>query len=202
MLMLLSAVCRLVVYKIKDVSTVERDTKRKVEACGGLGYIDMKIAMYGIPASGTLRMWLPYEKGPSHDDHEHVMDNSDTNANHWFDNLVICEANEKRGAEACQLHRDLDIQVGGVTVTNIEPINGAAEYLKRTTCVAVTIPRDAPVTPLDQVKATNGTPLSPEQAKEKYGDSSVGLLVDIRAKSKVSRKNGACCLSHIVWEQH
>ena len=26
----------------------ERDTKNKVDKCGGLGYIDMKVALYGI----------------------------------------------------------------------------------------------------------------------------------------------------------
>ena len=184
---------------VLDVSKVERDTKRKVEACGGLGYIDMKIAMYGIPGSGTLRLWLPYEKGPYHD-HDH--DSSDTVASHWFDNLVICEANEKRGAEACQLDHDLEILIGGVKVTNIEPIHGAAEYLKRTTCVVVSIPPEAPVTQLDHVKTTTGAPLTPEEKSAKFGDSVVGLLVDITVKPNVSRKSGACCLSHIVWEQH
>lgn len=44
---------------VLDVSKVERDTKRKVDRCGGLGYIDMKVALYGIPESGTLQLWLP-----------------------------------------------------------------------------------------------------------------------------------------------
>jgi hypothetical protein len=29
---------------VLEVSKVKQDTKRKVDACGGLGYLDMKIA--------------------------------------------------------------------------------------------------------------------------------------------------------------
>ena len=44
-----------------DVGKVERDTKRKVEKSGGMGYIDMKLALYAIPDSGPIRFWIPYE---------------------------------------------------------------------------------------------------------------------------------------------
>jgi hypothetical protein len=186
---------------ILDVSKVERDTKRKVEQCGGLGYIDMKIALYGIPDSGKLRLWLPFE-GPSHDDHDH--DHDDNQAKHWFDDLIVCEANEKRDAHACKLDQDLDIVVGGIAVPSIHPIKGAGEYLKRTTCVNVGVPEDATITKLIDVRTTDGRPLS-EEDKKKLGDekdTAVGLVVDISAKSSVTRANGACCISHIVWEQH
>lgn len=187
---------------VLDVSKVERDTKRKVENCGGLGYIDMKIALYGIPESGKLRLWLPFE-GPSHDDHDHD-DRNDIQAKHWFDDLIICEANEKRDDNACKLDRDLDIVVGGIPVEAIHPIKGAGEYLKRTTCVNVGVPKDATMTKLGNVRATDGRPLSIED-KSKFGsgkDDAIGLVVDITAKSSVTRAKGACCLSHIVWEQH
>jgi len=166
-----------------------------------LGYIDMKIALYGIPDSGKLRLWLPFE-GPSHDHHEHGQ-SADRNAKHWFDDLIICEANEKRDAEACKLDQDMDIVVGGVPIPSIHPVKGAGEYLKRTTCVNVGVPKDAVVTTLGNVRTTEGRPLSAED-KKKFGgdDGSLGLVVDIAAKSKVTRSHGACCLSHIVWEQH
>jgi hypothetical protein len=184
---------------VLDVSKVERDTKRKVEKCGGLGYVDMKIAMYGVPESGVLRLWLPYE---AHDEKSgNGADGSD--ASEWFDDLVICEANEKRADNACQLDHDMDITVGGVKATGISPINGAAAYLKRKTCVNVGVPQGALVTTLGNVRSTDGRPLSTED-KKKFGvdDATVGLVVDFQARPNVKRENGACCLSHIVWEQH
>lgn len=186
---------------VLDVSNVERDTKRKVESCGGLGYIDMKIALYGVPASGKLRLWLPFE-GPSHGHHDHDMAD-DFDAKHWFDDLLVCEANEKRGAEACKLDQDMDVAVGGVTVDTIRPVHGAGEYLKRTTCVNIGVPDGAKVTRFGDVRTTQDRPLSNED-KKSFGvnDDVWGLVVDITAKPKVTRTKGACCLSHIVWEQH
>ena len=188
---------------VLDVSKVERDTKRKVERCGGLGYIDMKIALYGVPDSGTLRLWLPFE-GPSHDNHRHEHDDSEDNeAKHWFDDFIICEANEKRDEGACKLDQDLEITVGGVGVSRITQINGAGEYLRRRTCVNVGVPSDAKTTVLKNVVSTDGQPLSSND-KRRFGvdDNTVGLLVDIRAKPRVTRSKGACCVSHIIWEQH
>ena len=187
---------------VLDVSKVERDTKRKVERCGGLGYIDMKIALYGIPDSGTLRLWLPFEKGASsHEDHDH---DSATDAKHWFDDLIICEANEKRSDQACKLDQDMELVVGGVPISSaIHPVQGAAEYLKRKTCVNVGVPENAQITRFGDVKTTDGSELT-SQEKEKFGadDNAIGLVVDITPKSKVTRSDGACCLSHIVWEMH
>eukprot|EP00980_Cylindrotheca_fusiformis_P007456 scaffold1537_cov108-Cylindrotheca_fusiformis.AAC.15 len=181
---------------VLDVSKTERDTKRKVEQCGGLGYIDMKIAMYGIPESGKLRLWLPYEG-------KKVAPSESTEANFWYDDIVICEANEKRSDKACKLDRDLEIVVGGVLVTNILPVKGAAEYLKRQTCVNVPIPENAEVNSLGGVRYTDGRPLSAEE-KLKFGrdDKEIGLVVDFTARPTVTREDGACCLSHIIWEQH
>jgi hypothetical protein len=186
---------------VLDVSKVERNTKRKVERCGGLGYIDMKIALYGVPDSGKLRLWLPFE-GPSHDNHDH--DDNDIQAKHWFDDLIMCEANEKRDKTACKLDQDLDITVGGIPLKSIHPIKGAGEYLQRITCVNLGVPEDATITKLVDVRTTDGRPLSDED-KNKLGggmDVAVGLVVDISAKSSVTRAKGACCISHLVWEQH
>jgi hypothetical protein len=181
---------------VLDVSKVERDTKRKVERCGGLGYIDMKIAMYGIPESGKLRLWLPYEGKKI------VKEEDSLEATDWFDDIVICEANEKRSDKACKLDRDLEIMVGGESVTNIRPIKGAAEYLKRQTCVNVAIPDASKTTNLGGVKSTDGRPLSLAE-KNKFGgkDMAIGLVIDLIVKSSVTRSDGACCLSHIIWEQ-
>lgn len=186
---------------VLDVSKVERDTKRKVESCGGLGYVDMKIALYGIPESGKLRLWLPFD-GPSHVKHEHDV-SDDVTAKHWFDDLLICEANEKRDKAACKLDHDMDVVVGGVTISRIRPVQGAGEYLKRATCVNIGVPDAATVTRLRDVRTVEGGLLS-DDLKQKFGvdGDAMGLVVDITAKSKVTRADGACCLSHIVWEQH
>ena len=184
---------------VLDVSTVERDTKKKVERCGGLGYIDMKIALYGIPESGPLRLWLPYE-GTIHDN------TVDTAAKAWFDGLILCEANEKRDKKACQLDKDLQISVGGVEVDSISHIDGAGVYLNRKTCVNIEIPSKATVTKLGQVQKVVGEQLSVDDmirlAGSVHNENMVGLVVDIKARPGVSRKDGACCVSHIVWEQH
>lgn len=188
---------------VLDISALERDTKIKVERCGGLGYVDMKIALYGIPESGTLRLWLPME-GPPHDEHVH---DDDTTAKHWFDDMVICEANEKRGNNACRLDQDVEYVVGGVVVQSTKMVVGAAEYLKRKTCVHVGVPDLARVTTLGDVQNVDGTPIDTETLSRLSRESQlksdhVGLVVDIRAKSAITRANGACCISHVVWEQH
>lgn len=190
---------------VLDVSKIERETKEKVEKCGGLGYVDMKIALYGIPQSGPLRLWLPLEKElERHDKHDHV---KETSAQHWFDDLIICEANEKRPDSACQLDSDIEFTVGGAKVSSTTMIAGAGEYLKRKTCVNVGVPPGAKITRLGDLKQFDGesvdgstkTRLSNDGL---YGDDHVGLVVDIKVDSRVTRKAGACCISHVVWEQH
>ena len=179
---------------VLDVSKVERDTKKKVERCGGLGYIDMKIALYGIPASGTLRLWLPYE-GTLNTDRD--------DADAYFDSLIICEANEKRDDKACRLDRDLKLTVGGTSSIGTM-VNGAGVYLNRQTCLHVEIPRSAYVTYLKDLTKANGDPLT-DLERERLSrpvSTAMGLVVDIEAASTVTRAGGACCVSHVVWEQH
>ena len=182
---------------VLDVSKVERDTKKKVEQCGGLGYIDMKVALYGIPESGTLRLWLP--------SNENVFGEE---ARDFFDSLVICEANENREKDACQLNEDMQYIVGGERVApkDVSYIAGAGEYLKRKTCVSVGIPENAKITRLGNVETISGELLSDKDKRRLAGsvetDDEVGLLVDIAAGPRVSRQKGACCVSHIIWEQH
>jgi len=179
---------------VLDVSKIERDTKKKVEKCGGLGYIDMKIALYGTPESGTLRMWLPYEGAKDIGE--------ETSAHHYFDDLILCEANEKRDDFACQLDRDLTITAGGQAVAG-QMMNGAGVYLNRQTCLHVEIPEGAQVTALSDLKTSSGEDLSEEDRLRLSPDEdAIGLVVDLAASSVVTRGHGACCVSHVVWEQH
>jgi hypothetical protein len=164
---------------VVDVGKVERETKRKVERVGGLGYIDMKNAFYGIPQSGTLRLSIPHE-APLHD-HSHD-DNSDVLATHWFDTLVFCEVNEKRGDKECKPERDMTFIVGGVKSDSVVQITNAAAYLKKLICINVGIPSDATVTIKNEV---------------------VHLAIDVYvSNSNVSRENGPCSISHVVWQSH
>ena len=164
---------------VLDVSELERDTKIKVDKCGGLGYIDMKMALYGIGKSGPLDLWLPVDES-GHETHDHVSSDG-TEALHWIESLVVCEANEKRPETACRLTHDLQYTVGGVEITSPVPVlHGAGEYLKRPTCVAVPIPTEARLTQND-----NGA---------------WGLPVRVQPASRITREGGACCLSHLVWE--
>lgn len=193
---------------VMDLSNVERETKIKVEQCGGLGYVDLKTALYGIPESGTLRFWLPVSEisSSAHDDHEHTSD--DTDAQHWFSELILCEANEKRSDHACHLDKDIEYTVGGVKVTAPVMVQGAAEYLRRQTCVHVGIPAGAQITQLANVQRTDGSLITLEDRKRLVASPSsqkknpVGLMVDLNVKSNVNREDGACCISHVVWEEH
>lgn len=182
---------------VLDVSKVERDTKIKVDACGGLGYVDMKIALYGIPESGVLRLWLPVA----------AVSRKSNLASDYLQELVICEANEKRPERACRLDSDLSYTVGGAKVEAPTMIKGAAEYLKRSTCVHVGIPPQAEVTSLDNLVDANNRPISLDVRRRLEGNRpsqsvqlKMGLIVDVQVTGSVNRKDGACCISHVVWQ--
>lgn len=170
-----------------DVGKVERETKRKVKKVGGLGYIDMKNALYGIPESGVLSLSLPHE-GPVHN-HSHDQE-SDMLARHWFDTLVFCEVNEKRGPKECKPENDMTFMVGGVKSESVVQVTNAAAYLKKSICINVEIPADARV----KVKSSGD---------EGHNNVVVELPVDVSITNRmVSRVDGACSISHVVWQSH
>ena len=159
---------------VMDVGKVERETKEKVNKYGGLGYIDMKTALYGIPSSGTLKLWLPYEGSTNTRSSHEALD--------YFQSVVFCEVNEKRGDKECNMISDLEFHVGGASISrqHVKQIKGVASYLKKDICIHVDIPTSAKIT------AKDGTP---------------GLDVDVTViNSEVSRENGACSISHVIWQ--
>lgn len=167
---------------VMDVGKVERETKLKVQTYGGLGYIDMKTALYGIPSSGTLNFWLPYE---GHDDDKGETRPSDVNASasEYFNSVILCEVNEKRGDNECNLVSDLDIRLGGAAVLegDMSQITEVASYLKKNICIRLGIPADARIL--------------------KNGKSDFGLSLEVAVSGAgVSRENGACSISHVIWE--
>mmetsp|Transcript_3249 Transcript_3249/g.8284 ORF Transcript_3249/g.8284 Transcript_3249/m.8284 type:complete len:668 (+) Transcript_3249:218-2221(+) len=165
---------------VMDVGKVERDTKLKVLKYGGLGYIDMKTALYGIPSSGTLKIWLPYESGSGIGS---IKPGDD--ATKYFDAVVLCEVNEKRGNDECKMSTDLTFSLGGVMVSKsgVSQVKGVASYLKKDICILLEIPKEAKISP----KGLGGT------------DS--GLAVEVVVSGTgVTRENGACSISHVIWE--
>ena len=147
----------------------------------------------GIPESGSLVLSIPHE-GPAHT-HEHELD-SDMKASHWFDALVFCEVNEKRGAKECKTEEDLTFVVGGVKSPAVTKITSAASYLKKSICVNVEIPNDAVVKILNHANKENADSVEPMHDK-------VELSVEVSVTGKdVSRNNGACSISHVVWQSH
>jgi hypothetical protein len=166
---------------VMDVGKVERDTKLTVQKYGGLGYIDMKTALYGIPKSGTVKFWLPYE---SDDNKNAKTPDEDASASKYFNAVILCEVNEKRGDKECKMTSDLSIRLGGSLVTDggVSQVEDVASYLKKNICVRVNIPADAKVS-------------------FKSGGTDVGLSLEVAVSGTgVSRENGACSISHVIWE--
>jgi len=187
---------------VSDVGKIERETKRKVEKIGGLGYIDMKLALYGIKESGPLRLWLPHPHGDlihsSDSLHNNVHIGGD--ATHWFETLVFCEVNEKRGDKECKMTSDMSFVIGGVPASSVVHITDAASYLNKHICVNVKIPNNAKITERKDVEpiGDNKGHMEPMEGKDSLN---VGLIVDVTVTSDtVTRKDGACSISHVVWQ--
>jgi len=166
-----------------DVGLLERKTKLKVNAvglgkCGGLGYIDMKMALYGIHSSGKLSLWLPSSKGRA------ATSVDDTYASGHYKSLVICEVNEKREGAPCDMENDMEVTVGGKKATSIRYMSfTGVEYLGRNVCINVRVPEGAKLDSRGSV------------TKE------IGLPVDIVVTNRKLTQKGACSISHVVWEE-
>ena len=162
---------------VMDVGKLERDTKLKVQKYGGLGYIDMKTALYGVPSSGTLKLWLP---------HEATKNNDEKSAAKYFNAVVLCEVNEKRGDAECNMLSDLSFRVGDAVLSreDVSQVKGVASYLKKDICIRLNIPEEANIS-----------------SKSGGGSGDIGLPVEVTVTGKgVTRENGACSISHVIWE--
>lgn len=161
---------------VMDVGKVERETKLKVMKIGGLGYIDMKTALYGIPSSGVLKLWLPYE-GPGKPKNNGV-------ARDYYNAVILCEVNEKRGDKECKMTSDLKFKLGGASVASVSQVKEVASYLSKAICVRLDIPDASKV----YLKSKGGAEKSP------------GMSLEISVTGEVTRDDGACSISHVVWE--
>jgi len=186
---------------VLDVGKVERDTKRKVNKVNdgeGMGYIDMKLALYGTSDSGTLRLWLPYEG-------EHAPnDANNLGADNWFNTIVLCEVNEKRGDKECSMESDVSFTIGGIESSGVTKVDIVASYLNKRICVNVPIPPTAVLTSRTNIKSPDGMEDSVRFPILDQGRSDgLGLLVDVQVRRKsLTRSDGACSISHVIWESH
>ena len=158
-----------------DVGKLERDTKIKVEKCGGLGYIDMKKSLYGLASSGPLKLQLPiYNNG------QIVVSSKNLSVKN-FETLVVCEVNEKRQGKPCQIENDVSFRVGGVPVTVVEKLSfTGVKYLGQEICYSLNIP--------DTAKLSKNS--------EGYDSLEIEAIVN----NKSIDLSGACSISHVIWE--
>jgi hypothetical protein len=65
---------------------------------------------------------------------------------------------------------------------NVLQVKDVASYLKKDICIRVMIPTEATIS-------------------LKHGSSDVGLALEVRVSGNaVTRENGACSISHVIWE--
>jgi hypothetical protein len=171
---------------VLDLSHAEVLAKRKLDRFGGLGFVDVKKAYYGIYASGTLSLFLPYE--PRRGDSTALPKIGD-NAREWIPSIVTCEVNEKREGRVCNSEKDVSYVVGGVNATKIRMIDSAGTlYYGKKLCVYIRVPDSARI--------------SSRKLKPSDGGEQVGLSLNISVSDMhIMKKEMACSVSHVVWEQ-
>ena len=167
---------------VLDLGQGEKTAKRKLDRYGGLGYVDSKKAYYGIKSSGPLEMFLPCI---GRDDilHKMQLPSREVLAHNCFQNVLICEVNDKHTTgKECNLNNDLSFVVGDAKSRNIQSVNATgAFYWGRNICIRIGIP---------------------EEAKLSSRNGSVGLYLTISVEStSVMIRTGPCSISHVVWEQ-
>jgi len=162
---------------VLDVGLLERNTKIKVDKCGGLGYIDMKKSLYGLASSGPLMMKIPWQNAEKSLSGLPIEGDA---ASRWFKSLTICEVNEKRKGNPCKIDRDISFDVGGARVSKIDVLSfTGVKYLGQEICFSIDIPPDAKVT--------------------KHGGEFI-IRFDASVQNTDLNYEGACSISHVIWE--
>jgi hypothetical protein len=185
---------------VYDMSKGEKESKRKLDRFGGLGFVDSKKAYYGIYTSGTLRLLLPATGGRTHANGTVVNAQAGESANDWFRHVVVCQVNEKREVGSCNMEKDLSFRVGGVNGTDARLIDSAGVlYLGQKICVHVSVPAGAMLT-------TRAALMPPTRTKSQQhdheSDVAVGLSVEILVRNHhIMDRDAACSVSHVVWEE-
>jgi len=174
---------------VLDLSDEEKLAKRKLDRFNGLGYVDSKKAYYGIYASGPLRLFLPYEGKSA------AKPKVGDAATDWFRSLVFCEVNEKRVYGSCNAEKHIAYTIGGVNATLTKMIDSAGTlYYGKKLCLYAKVPPEAKIASRIGLEG-NGT-------NSNITGTDVGLSVDVRVKDMhIMKKELACSLSHVIWEQ-
>jgi hypothetical protein len=162
---------------VLDLGEAEKKSKRKLIRYGGLGYVDSKKAYYGTQSSGPLQLFLPNEKMNS------------TDIEKSLKSVIVCEVNESRGTEACDIKEDISFSVGGVS-TQASYVEGVS-YLGRQICVHLEIP--------PSLTAVND-PRKGVESSSPSSQNNMGFILELSVTNKHITKEEACSISHIVWE--
>lgn len=150
---------------VLDLGDSEKRAKRKLARYGGLGFVDSKQALYGVNASGPLELFIPLDE-PS------------------ADIVVVCEVNEFRGENECNMERDLAFVLGGTPVKpELMMSFGSASYLGKPICCELPIPP--------------GITGSRSTTRGKENRLGISLKISVQS-TRVTTKDGACSISHVV----
>ena len=173
-----------------DMSVGEKAAKRKLSLYeNSLGFVDSKEAYYGIYESPPIQLLLPYEGSVKQQKELQI----DTAAKDWFESIVLCQVNEKRGETACNFGFDLGVRVGGANATMELMKDMGTLYLGKPVCAKIKIPENA--------KLTSHNVLAGAGSEAAIQTDQVGVLVEVAVTNPhINHVDQACSISHVVWE--
>lgn len=189
---------------VLDLSDGEKQAKRKLNIFGGLGFLDSKKAYYGLKSSGILRFLLPYEISGSSNNTLISQQKVGDRAKDWFQSVTICQVNERREGGACNAEQDLHLTLGGLNITNASMIDAARTlYLGKKLCVYLPVPETALLTSRKVLTANETPDLVFVDNVDEERENRVGLALEVSIiNNHIIRREQACSVSHVVWEQH
>lgn len=180
---------------VLDLEPAERREKQLMKQWDYLGFHDYRKAYYGVPASGSLSLFLPTEA--SH---------AQRTAHEIFKALVVCESNAKGDEKGCNLERDVTFTIGGTVATNVQWIqHDSVAYHGKHLCVLVDVPEDAKLVSEAEAKRVAIDKLKTRKTlrtkNRRLEASSLGLVLEIKVTSKlVTWHKGACSIAHVIWD--
>ena len=102
------------------------------------------------------------------------------------DIVVVCGVNELRGENECKMERDVAFVLGGTPVNPELMIFGSASYLGKSICCELPIPPD--------IIRSSTRRSAIQEEKNRMG---ISLKISVQSM-RVTTKDGACSISHVV----
>jgi len=181
------------------------------------GYTDLKKAYFGVPASGPLRMFVPYNN--DNDDDEKKISDNIILANEKFQSIIVCEIKQIKTHTTCDMKRDVEFIVGDQKAEKVNYISAmGTTSMGQKLCVNVSIPKTARLTTklkmITEIADNNGKNNNKnknknnsfrhlKKGKDDVDNKEIGVSLTIRVvEDVVTWKGGPCTISHVVWEQH